>query len=97
MDWEHELNQGELAGLNVLKDALVAPYTKILTNAGLSAQEHSLSKWGEGIDVTSGTKKQMINAGIIDPLLVTKSALNNAISVATTILSTDCVISNVRE
>jgi len=97
MDWEHELNQGELAGLNVLKDALVAPYTKILTNAGLSVQEHSLSKWGEGIDVTSGTKKQMINAGIIDPLLVTKSALNNAISVATTILSTDCVISNVRE
>ena len=52
---------------------------------------------GEGIDVTSGTKKQMINTGIIDPLLVTKSALNNAISVATTILSTDCVISNVRE
>lgn len=39
----------------------------------------------------------MINTGIIDPLLVTKSALNNAISVATTILSTDCVISNVRE
>ena len=39
----------------------------------------------------------MIESGIIDPLLVTKSALNNAISVATTILSTDCVISNVRE
>ena len=39
----------------------------------------------------------MINTGIIDPVLVTKSALNNAISVATTILSTDCVISNVRE
>ena len=39
----------------------------------------------------------MIEAGIIDPLLVVKSAINNAISVATTILSTDCVISNVRE
>jgi chaperonin GroEL len=39
----------------------------------------------------------MIEKGIIDPLLVTKSALNNAISVATTILSTDCVISNIRE
>ena len=51
----------------------------------------------EGIDVTCGSKKEMINTGIIDPLLVTKSALNNAISVATTILSTDCVISNVRE
>jgi chaperonin GroEL len=38
----------------------------------------------------------MINSGIIDPLLVTKSALTNAASVATTILSTDCVINNMR-
>ena len=36
----------------------------------------------------------MIESGIIDPLLVTKSALKNAASVATTILSTDCVINN---
>ena len=39
----------------------------------------------------------MIKAGIIDPVLVTKTALKNAVSVATTILSTDCVISNARE
>ena len=38
----------------------------------------------------------MIKEGIIDPLLVTKSALANAASVATTILSTDCVINNIR-
>jgi chaperonin GroEL len=38
----------------------------------------------------------MIENGIIDPLLVTKSALINAVSVATTILSTDCVINNLR-
>jgi chaperonin GroEL len=38
----------------------------------------------------------MVDAGIIDPLLVTKSALINAASVATTILSTDCVINNLR-
>ena len=56
-----------------------------------------MKKWGEGVDVTCGDRKNMIKQGIIDPLLVTKSALNNAISVATTILSTDCVISNVRE
>ena len=96
-DWEMELNQGELSGVEILRDALVSPFTKILSNAGLDPKDHSLSKWGEGIDVTSGAKKEMIEAGIIDPLLVTKSALNNAISVATTILSTDCVISNVRE
>ena len=39
----------------------------------------------------------MVKAGIIDPLLVTKSALKNAVSIATTIMSTDCVISNMRE
>ena len=38
----------------------------------------------------------MIDAGIIDPVLVTKSALKNAVSVATTILSADCIISNIR-
>jgi chaperonin GroEL len=96
-DWEMELNPGMLAGIEILKDALAAPFTKILQNGGLEPKDYTLDKWGEGIDVTSGSKKVMIDTGIIDPLLVTKSALNNAISVATTILSTDCVISNVRE
>ena len=39
----------------------------------------------------------MIKKGIVDPLMVTKTALNNSVSVASTILSTDCVISNIRE
>ena len=38
----------------------------------------------------------MIDAGIIDPVLVTKSALKNAVSVVSTIISADCVISNIR-
>ena len=38
----------------------------------------------------------MIDSGIIDPILVTKSALKNAVSVVSTIISADCVISNVR-
>ena len=96
-DWKMELTQGEYTGVEILKDALVAPYTKILKNAGLDPKSYKLSKWGQGIDVTCGSKEDMIEKGIIDPLLVTKSALNNAISVATTILSTDCVISNIRE
>ena len=51
---------------------------------------------GKGLDVITGEPVNMIEAGIIDPLLVTKSALINAVSVATTILSTDCVINNLR-
>jgi chaperonin GroEL len=96
-DWQMELNQGMLKGVDILKNALVVPFTKILENAGLDPKAYTLSEWGQGVDVTCGCNKVMIDSGIIDPLLVTKSALNNAISVATTILSTDCVISNVRE
>ena len=49
-----------------------------------------------GLNVITGETVNMIEAGIIDPLLVTKSALRNAASVATTILSTDCIINNLR-
>lgn len=96
IDWEMKLNPGELRGIDILKYALAAPFTKILTNAGLNPKT-TLHSWGEGIDVTCGCRKKFLEIGIIDPLLVTKTALQNAISVSTTILSTDCVISNVRE
>ena len=51
---------------------------------------------GRGLDVVTGNMVNMIKSGIIDPLQVTRSALQNAASVATTILSTDCVINNLR-
>jgi chaperonin GroEL len=51
---------------------------------------------GVGLDVVTGNMVNMIDSGIIDPLLVTKSALRNAASVASTIISTDCVINNLR-
>ena len=76
---------------------MVAPFTKILDNAGLSPKSYTLDGWGSGVDVNCGCQKVMIDMGIIDPLLVTKTALSSAISVATTILSTECVVSNVRE
>lgn len=96
-DWKMKLTGGMLTGVQILGKALAAPFTKILTNAGLNPSEYNLNKWGEGVDVTCGCIFNMIEKGIIDPLLVTKTALNNSVSVASTILSTDCVISNVRE
>ena len=54
------------------------------------------SEEGKGLNVVTGKTVDMVKAGIIDPLLVTKSALQNAASVATTILSTDCIINNIR-
>ena len=53
-------------------------------------------KAGIGLDVVNNKKVDMVKAGIIDPVLVTKTALKNAVSVATTILSADCIISNKR-
>ena len=96
-EWELELDQEELRGVEILQDALVAPYLKILSNAGLDPKDYSLSKFGAGVDATCGCEvEDMIEEGIIDPAMVTKQALRNAVSVATTILSTDCVINNVR-
>ena len=71
------------------------PYELILKNAGVDNYETPTVE-GTGLDVVTGNTVDMVKAGIIDPLLVTKSALMNAASVATTILSTDCVINNLR-
>ena len=82
-------------GTDIFIEAIKYPYKKILENAGLEYVPQK-SK-GKGINVVTGNTVDMIKEGIIDPLLVTKSALKNAVSVASTILSTDCVISNMKE
>ena len=84
-------------GEEILLDSIRAPFKTILDNAGIeNAPIETISKIGYGLNVVTGKTVNMIEAGIIDPLLVTKSALRNAASVATTILSTDCVINNLR-
>ena len=82
-------------GEEVLYQAIQKPYEIILENAGVKDYDKP-SEEGKGLDVVTGNTVDMVKAGIIDPLLVTKSALQNAASVATTILSTDCVINNIR-
>jgi chaperonin GroEL len=79
----------------VLLEAIKAPFKTILENAGIIDYDLPTTK-GKGLNVVTGNMVNMIKSGIIDPLLVTKSALQNAASVATTILSTDCVINNLR-
>jgi chaperonin GroEL len=79
----------------VLLDAIKAPYSTILSNAGIEVERGNRAR-GYGINVVTNEYVNMIETGIIDPLLVTKSALKNAASVAVTILSTDCVINNLR-
>jgi chaperonin GroEL len=88
--------KGKTEGEKIFIEAIKSPYKTILNNAGLDTGILT-GKKGWGIDVVTGKPVSMIKAGIIDPVLVTKTALKNAVSVATTILSTDCVINNMRE
>jgi chaperonin GroEL len=85
-----EDNDGE----TILSKSIIAPFRVILENAGLEVKLPK--KDGFGIDVTTGEEVDMIKNGIIDPVLVTKTALKNAVSVVKTIVSADCIISNKR-
>jgi chaperonin GroEL len=82
----------------ILNLALVSPMTQILDNAGLCVNNlyHGREEFGEGVNVKTGEKGDLIKMGVIDPLKVTRSALQNAISVAVTILSTNAVITMAR-
>ena len=81
-------------GETILLNAITAPCETILSNAGIEKEEELAE--GRGIDVVTGEEVNMVEFGIIDPVLVTKTALKNAVSVVTTIISADCVISNIR-
>jgi len=82
-------------GEEILLKSITSPFHTILANAGLEQVEPRPKK-GLGVDVVTGEAVDMITSGIIDPVLVTKSALKNAVSVVSTIISADCVISNMR-
>jgi len=82
-------------GEEILLEAIKAPYKTILDNANLPYIEYPTA--GMGVDVVNEKAVRMINKGIIDPVLVTKTALKNAVSVVNTIFSADCVINNVRD
>ena len=86
--------KAESTGEKILFKAITSPYATILENAGLDLNVNIVE--GTGIDVVTGKSVNMIESGIIDPVLVTKTALKNAVSVVTTIISADCVISNIR-
>ena len=83
------------AGETMLLNSIKAPFVTILANAGFETTGYP-DKEGFGINVVTGKETDMIKEGVIDPVLVTKSALKNAVSVVTTIISADCVISNMR-
>jgi chaperonin GroEL len=90
----------EAAGLKILKDALLTPTKILVQNAGGNGDTVvdeiiNNKEKGEGFDVMDMQYKDMVKAGIIDPAKVTRIALQNAVSVACMILTTECLVTDV--
>jgi chaperonin GroEL len=91
-----ELTGDEATGANIVRVALEAPLKQIAINAGLEggvvAEKVRGLKPGWGLNAASGEYEDLIKAGIIDPAKVTRSALQNAASIAALFLTTEAVI-----
>jgi chaperonin GroEL len=95
---DEEGNESRNIAVKILKDALRAPMTQILENAGICVTNvyNGREAAGEGLNLKTGEKGDLIKMGVIDPLKVTRSALQNATSVASTILSTNAIVTMAR-
>ena len=94
--------EGEIkTGIEIVRRALEAPVKQIALNAGLEGavvvEKVKSLPVGVGFDVLSEEYVDMIERGIIDPAKVTRSALQNAASIASMILSTECLITDLPE
>ena len=94
------LTGDEKVGVEIVMRALEAPMRQILTNAGLDsdvilAEVMASGKVGYGFDAATETYADMVAVGIVDPTKVTRSALQNAASIAATVLTTEAVVSDI--
>mgnify|MGYP002516136307 FL=1 len=95
------LEGDEKTGAQIVLKALEAPLYHIVANAGLEGSviinKVSESEVGVGFDALKEEYVDMVTAGILDPAKVTRSALQNATSVASTLLTTESVVANIKE
>ncbi len=95
------LSGDEKTGAEIILKALEAPLYHIASNAGLEGSviinKVYESEPGVGFDALNETYVNMVDAGIIDPVKVTRSALQNATSVASTLLTTESVVADIKE
>jgi chaperonin GroEL len=96
-----QLEGDEATGVNILRRALEEPLRRIAINAGqegsVIVQEVKKRKAGEGYDALVGDFGNMHDRGIIDPAKVTRSALENAASIATMVLTTETLVTDIPE
>ena len=95
------LEGDEKTGASIVLKALEAPLYHIAANAGLEGSviinKVRESEVGVGFDALKEEYVDMVKAGILDPAKVTRSALQNATSVASTLLTTESVVANIKE
>ena len=100
-DLVNELEGDEKTGARIIVKALEAPLFRIAANAGLEGSviinKVRESEPGVGFDAYKEEYVDMVEAGILDPAKVTRSALQNATSVASTLLTTESVVANIKE
>ena len=94
---DHDFRTGKA----IIRRALEEPLRLIAENAGLEGsvvinKVRELAP-GEGLNAESGEYEDLVNAGIIDPAMVTRSALQNAASIAKNILTTECIVADIPE
>ena len=96
-----KLKNDEVVGLNILRKALEAPLRQLANNAGFEGaivvERVKAEKPGVGFDVISENYRDMFDAGIVDPMKVTRAALQNAISISGMLLTTDALVAEVKE
>ena len=96
-----EVHGQESIGVGIVDRACEAPLRQLVNNAGeegsLVVQEVKKAKGNNGYNVAEGEYVDMVKAGIIDPAKVTRSALQNAASIASLLLTTECMITDIPE
>ena len=97
----NETTGDEKTGVRIILTALEAPLRQIVANAGLEPaviiDKVKASEAGVGFNALTEEYVNMIDGGIIDPTKVTRSALQNATSVASTFLTTECIVADIKD
>ncbi|MBI5046032.1 MAG: chaperonin GroEL [Candidatus Niyogibacteria bacterium] len=94
-------NRDEWTGMKILREAIQKPLWQIAENAGISGsvvvEAVRKLKGGHGFNAATGAYEDLIKAGIVDPTKVTRSALQNAVSAASMLLTTEVVVAEIPE
>jgi chaperonin GroEL len=94
-------NEDETIGIGIILRAVESPLRSLAANAGVEGsvivQEVKKRKGNEGYNVATGEYEDLVKAGVVDPKKVTRSALQNAASIAGLLLTTECLITDAPE